>query len=36
MPTPTYEYSINGDAGGFFGFAEAGDAVGFNQGTFAS
>jgi hypothetical protein len=33
MPVPASEYG-NLDAGRFFGFAEAGDRVGFGQGPF--
>jgi hypothetical protein len=28
------EYGMNADTGRFFGFAEAGDRVGFGQGPF--
>ena len=33
-PVTASEYAISADAGRFFGFAEAGDRVGFGQGPF--
>jgi len=33
-PAPVSEYVISADTGRFFGFAEAGDRVGFGQGPF--